>query len=171
MAFKVQTIIWDLFGERANINDKFKNSAGKGLQQRFVELLAKDFDDNEGGLINLMVDHTRDPFTQLQRFIPYHEGIRGVPLISTSIPVRRKLNNFHRRLIQRKGTKSGYEMLLKIIGFATVTINEIVNVSGFDSAVLFDDPVRLFDQRCKSCSDYDVVLKLPWNTLSRNNLN
>lgn len=158
MAFSVKDIIWGLFGERADRRDLFKDADGKGLLQRFNELLAGDFDDNEGDLLNNLVARTRDPNTMLDRFVPYAEDLHGLPTISDQIYIRRKLINLYRQLINRKGTKIGYEMLLLIMGFDTVTINEIPNVSGFDSPILLDNPVRLFDQKCKTCSDYDVLL-------------
>jgi len=156
--FKLKDIIFDLFGRRDWVKDIFKNAEGKGLHQRFQELLADDLDDNEIALINNLVENTQNPKICFHKFIPYHEQQFGFPVISSNIEIRRKFMLLKKELNRVKTTKLGYLYMFRILGFADCVIDEIEPVYGFDSPGTFDDPVRVFDQKCKGCSKYIVNL-------------
>ena len=159
MIFLLRDIIFSLFGRRDKIEDLSKDANGKGLLERFQELLAGDLDDNELGQIVNLVANTQDPFTLLPKFIAYKEEVvGGLYRIGSNVFTRRKLIAFAIRVISRRATFPGYEMAMRMIGFNTIVLTPVSIVSGFDSPVTFDDANRRFDQRCKTCVDYDLVL-------------
>lgn len=158
MAFSLKNIIFDFWGVRDKLNDVNKDVNGRGFNQRFIELLAEDLDANEISLINFLVENTRNPYTCFPRFIPYHENGFGLPVFSTNTYTRRKVVALIRLLNQRKGTKWGYTYLFWILGFTSVTITEYPPFYGFDSPTTFDDPDRVFDQKCRPCSNYSIAL-------------
>lgn len=156
--FQLKNIIFELFGYRDKAEDLFKDSSGKGLHQRLEELLAEDLDVNEIELANKLVENTANPFTCLPRFVPYREATFGTPAFVSGIPERRKFVALIKEANRRKGTKWGYKILFTILGMTSVTITEFPPVFGFDSPGTFDDPGRVFDQKCRGCSGYSVAL-------------
>jgi hypothetical protein len=156
--FALKPIIFDFFGLRDRTEDKFPDANGKGLHQRFIELMAGDLDDNELSLINLLVENTCNPFTCFERFIPDREGTFGTPIMSPDAYTRRKIIALIKEVNRRKGTKWGYIFLFRMLGFYDAVINEIFPVYGFDSPTTFDDPDRVFDMRCYGCSGYTIDL-------------
>ena len=156
--FSLEAIIFDLFGARDKAEDLFKDISGEGLHERFLKLIAKDLDDNEIALANLLVENTGNPFTCLDRFVPYREATFGTPPFVPGIPERRKFIALIKEANRRKGTKWGYTILFTILGMTSITITEYPPVYGFDSPGTFDDPGRVFDQKCRGCSKYSVAL-------------
>lgn len=156
--FALKEIIFDLFGVRDRRNDLFKNVDGKGLHQRFNELLADDLDANEISLINLLLENTANPFSCFEKYIPYREATFGTPIMSSDIYIRRKIVAYIKEINKLKGTKIGYSMLFTMVGIASTTIVEFPPVFGFDSPGTFDDDSRVFDQKCKGCSNYSIEL-------------
>lgn len=156
--FNLKDIIFDFFGLRDRVEDINKDVNNKGLHQRFIELLAGDFDDNELQLINLLVENTSNPFICFERFIPDREGTFGIPVMAPDLYTRRKIIALIKEVNRRKGTKWGYILLFRMLGFYDAVINEIFPVYGFDSPTTFDDPERVFDLRCHGCSKYSIDL-------------
>lgn len=159
MAFSLKDIIYDFFGVRAKRNDINKDVDGKGFQQRYNELLAGDFDDNELLLLNELIERTSDPRTVVVALLPYLECNWGNNLvIDQSTSVKRKVQQYISRYYEIKGTKQGYEILFRMMGFDTVVLDEIFIDFGFDSPITFDDNERRFDGRCKPCTPYNITL-------------
>lgn len=155
--FSLKNIIYDLFGYLDKYEDLYKDVDQKGLHQRFNELLAQDLDDNEIMAVNLLVENTQNPFLCLNKFIPYRESSFGMPSFSSDLTLRRKFISFIKEVNRRKGTKSSYEMMFSFVGI-TAVLTEIQPTYGFDSAGTFDDSSRVFDQKCKGCSGYELEL-------------
>ena len=157
--YSLKEHIFSFFGPREKIVDNYKDSNGKGLHERFNELLAGDLDDNELLLINKLISNTQNPDTVLSKFIGYREGTFGTPVFTNDEYIRRKILKFISEINRRKGTKTGYKILLNMFGYTYIEIEEILNVFGFDSVENFDDSDRIFDNKCHSCSGYILHLE------------
>jgi len=160
MAWRLDKIIFPIYGTWEKLNDAYKNAEGKGVSERFNELVAADYDDELNPLVANLVDNTLVPRLALERFVPYLEEMIGLPiLVSDQMDLRRKLIGFATRLYQIRGTKRSYEVLLRLLGFDTVNIIEFFDEDNFDNPNLtLDDPNRKFDSGCRTCSDYAIEL-------------
>ncbi|RUP38231.1 MAG: hypothetical protein EKK63_12690 [Acinetobacter sp.] len=158
MAFKIKNIIWEWFGLRDTVDDQFKDVNGKGINQRFNELLAEDFDDHSTHKINNIVEYTQSPMEIMSRFVVYREKTFGLCLISSDEYVRRKFIQYASKINNLRGTKWGYILLYRFMGFDSIVVNELASVSGFDSPTTFDDVERVFDRRCQNCTKYSIDL-------------
>jgi len=158
--FKLVNIIFGFFGLAAKVDDKYKDSNGKGLSQRFNELLAGDLDDNELDLVNYFIENLVDPFTMLEKYIIYEESRIGLHLpIYTDNYFRRKILPLMYSLYNIKGTITAYEQFFRMLGFDTVEIIEGTSSNGFDHPTLtLDSDQRRFDSRGALSGFYDVVL-------------
>lgn len=154
--YKLKDHIFNYFGLRDKVRDLYKDVNGDGLHERFNKLLAGDLDDEELDLINYIVENTQNPKTLLAKFLGYREATFNIPIFSPDEKVRRKVLLFISEINRRRGTKSGYEILLNLLGYGNVVITEYLPSSGFDSPVTFDDIDRRFDEKCKPCSKYSV---------------
>lgn len=154
--FLLKDIIFDLFGFRDRKEDINKDVNNKGLHQRFIELLAEDLDDNELSLINNLIENTLNPNTAFVRFLPNLEYTFGTPAFSSDAVMRRKILTFIARVNPYRGTKLGYILILRLLGFTGANFIENNNSYGFDSPITFDDPIRFFDMKCKGCSSYEI---------------
>jgi hypothetical protein len=154
--FALKPIIFNFFGLRDKTQDVNPDVNGRGLHQRFIELLAGDLDDNELTLINMLVENTGNPLTCFEIFIPYREGTFGTPTMSADIYIRRKIISMIKTVNQRKGSKWGYIILFNMIGITNTVFTEVDNLYGFDQGGTFD--THNFDMRCISCSGYSLTL-------------
>jgi phage tail-like protein len=156
----LRDLIFRLFGPAEKLADTTNRDAeGRGLNERFMRALGAEFDDSLYPLLDGFVANCVDPTTALARFVPYLEQQMGVAYqVSDSLSVRRKLIAWAPRITRLKGTKRSYEILLKLMGFATVNLIEHFVGHGFDSAITLDDPDRRFDSRCAGCTDYSLEL-------------
>lgn len=156
--FSLKDIIFSFWGVYDALTDTNKIN-GKGFLQRFVELLAGDLDDNETSAINNIVENTVSPLTAQEKFLPYQEDNFGGLLDMVSGPyMKRKVLQHAAALHRRRSTPSGYEILLRWLGFETATVVSLTNNFGFDSPVTFDDPIRRFDMKCATCARYSIEL-------------
>ena len=158
--FLLKDIIYGFFGHRDKRNDTFKNANGKGIQQRFVELIAEDYDSEIHPKIRDIIANTIDPFTVLDQFIPLLEQMVGEPVkLNDTLATRRKMLTFALRFYSIKGTRRSYDLLFRILGYDTITITEHFENTGFDNPTLtLDDPGRVFDQGCPPCTEYSIDL-------------
>lgn len=160
MAFSLKQKIFELFGYHEAVTDSYKDANGKGIMQRYNEGVADDFDTYLEPELEFLPENVTSPELAYANLVSYLEReCGGLPVISSDLYVRRKLVRYALRLNQIKGTKRSYEMLLKMIGFDTVTIVESWDTYGFDSPLTFDDADRVFDSGgCQPCSPYEVYL-------------
>lgn len=158
--FKLKEIIFNLFGLAAKLDDKFKDSNNKGLNQRFNELMASDFDDNELDLINYFIENLVDPFTLMEQYLIYEESKVGLHLpIYTDNYMKRKIIPLMYSLYNIKTTFAAYEQFFKMLGFETVEIIEATASNGLDHPTLtFDSEDRRFDSRGALSGFYSVIL-------------
>lgn len=158
--FRLKNIIFLLFGLTAKNDDLYKDSAGKGLSQRFNELLAGDLDENELDLINYFIENLVDPFTLQEKYLIYEELKVGLHLpIYTDTYFKRKIIPLMYSLYNIKGTLTAYRQFFRMLGFDTVTIIEGTSSNGFDHPTLtFDSEDRKFDSRGALSGFYSIEL-------------
>lgn len=158
--FRLKDSIFSFFGNRDKRNDTFKDSSGKGIHQRFTELIAEDFDNEILPKIDNLVGNTIDPFTALDQFVPLLERMVGDPVkLEDTLATRRKMLQLAIRFYSIKGTSRIYDLLFRILGYDTIIITEHFESAGFDHpSFTFDDPRRIFDQACPPCTDYSIDL-------------
>lgn len=157
MTFSLKDIIFDFFGIKDKLNDLFKDVNGKGLHQRFNEMLAEDLDENEIDKTNNVVKYTCDPQECMEKFLFYKEqAFGGLYAISSNPIIRRKILSFAVYLNRIKGTEESYQIPILLLGFTTVEIHEFDATNGFDSPTTFDDEERVFDMKCAGCGKYRI---------------
>jgi hypothetical protein len=159
MSFLLKPRIFQYFGVNSKVKDTFKDVNGKGINERYQECLGEGYDDELQDLLDNFIDRTIVPAEILSRLIPYMEYNLGNPVVvSNDVSMRRKMIQFAHRIYNIKSTKLSYEILLRMLGFDTVVIQEFTITSGFDSDLTFDDPSRTFDQGNRACNYYSVLL-------------
>ena len=162
--FKIQNKIFEYFGIYAKRTDVLIDGAGKGIWERYNESLAIDYDENVSILIDLIHENILIPDSMYPSIIPTMERSLGEPVIiledgtQLSEDYRRKVLKFIHTIYNIKGTEASYRLLLTMLGIDTITIDEFVDISGFDSDVTFDDEVRTFDlgNNC-GCGEYSII--------------
>jgi len=115
--FLLKNTIFKLFGENDKVRDKYKDVSGKGILQRYNELLAEEADNYSLPGISLLIDNTIVPNTILEKFIPYAENNIGAPFIIEDFDIRRKFLRFLKRIYRIKSTIPSYEIMFRILGF------------------------------------------------------
>lgn len=158
-AFNLKPIIIEYFPPMYVIDDINKNSEEKGTNQRFQEMLADDWDTELLPFVYNLVDTVYAENTP-DKFVPYIEYYWGIyQSIVDDMDIRRKLLKYIPKIYQTKGTLTSYEILFKVLGFTSVSIEELQQETGFDSPLLFDDEQRRFDKNeCQTCSKYNLHL-------------
>lgn len=151
--------IFPLFGVNAKVKDTYKDAYGKGINERYQEAIGETYDDELQDLIDLFLDRTIIAETMLSRMIPYMEYNLGNPVVVLdSVSMRRKILKFAQHIYNIKSTQKSYEVLLKLLGFNTVIVEEFADNEGFDSDLTLDDDFRTFDGSNKACNFYSVHL-------------
>ena len=162
MAFVLKDKIFRFFGIYETITDTLKDNVtvpGKGIKQRYYESIAEDFDEELIPLIDLYIDNLIPPQTILAKFLFLAECMwGGLVILLPTETLRRKVLRFANHILTIKSTIPSYELLFRMLGSTSVVITEDFTKYGFDSAVTFDDPDRVFDNACPTCSTYDVTL-------------
>lgn len=169
MAFLLKEKIFGFFGREIKIRDSYKDVNGKGILERYNEVMGLEYDTYYSEYIDNLIDNTLVPQTVLEKFIPYMELMfGGLQFSGTDIQTRRKILKFALRLYETKGTKKGYDLIFRLLGFNSVTIVEYDDNYTFDmgnttsapdpSTVGFDDFYRRFDSKCPTCSAYTLMV-------------
>jgi hypothetical protein len=146
------------------VQDANKNVENKGTLERYNEVVGEDADDFvypaiDGAFENLII-----PRTMLDKYIVDRENSLGnnVLFLDFTPTMRKRILSHWHRYVNIKGTIRGYEVLFNMLGIS-ITITEIWDTGGFDSATTFDSDSRpTFDSgKCKSCSAYEIDLVGP----------
>lgn len=143
MAYSFKNIIWSLFGDWENKYDSYKVN-GKGIGQRFNEMLAEDFDTYTLPLIDNLSQNTMHPDLMFDAYVGYWETVFGIPVIIDDLTVRRRILKYGAHINTIKGTALSFELAFNLIGI-TCTVTEFFNFGGFDNGLGFDNDVRTFD--------------------------
>lgn len=160
MEFNLKQIIYNELYDSFDVREDINKIEGRGLNQRYNEMLAEDLDVNVVSLVNNLIDNTIIPSTAQEKFIPYLESLLGLTKLVDSIAVRRKLLSNILSIYKVKGTLQSYEILFKSLGFSDIALERLSKSFGFDSAVTFDDEFRRLDLgKCFNCINYDIRLE------------
>ncbi|MCB9047627.1 MAG: hypothetical protein H6550_15950 [Chitinophagales bacterium] len=158
-----ETYIFDeFFTDYDRRSDPNKDADDKGTQQRYMETVGKELDDNTIPLIEDMNDNVLMGKGQLSRIVPYSELDQGYLdnwewFSGNTITFRRNVARIMDRLQRIACTVRCCELMFGWLGFG-VTITSTFVEGGFDSMYTFDSPARDFDSGCPSCSDYSVAI-------------
>lgn len=155
--------IFSLFGRYESENDTNKDLlttpefTGKGTQQRFQELCAKEFDAEFRPKYNELYDKTLDIENINVDFLQYWECELGLDFMGVaSDDIRKKVIRSSVYLVGKKGTKRGFEVFFNMIGIPNVSIIETFENFTFDDPeATFDDPIRRLDSKC-ACPKYRI---------------
>lgn len=160
MTYTLKERVFGFFGVAAKVNDTYPDVNGKGIWERYNEAMGEGYDDELSDLIDLFQENTLIPRSMLSKLIPTYEKMVGDPVrVLDTIQMRRRVLKFIHSIYNIKGTALSYEVMLKMLGFDTVVVNEYTIVGGFDSDVTLDDPDRRFDESAnKVCSYYSIEL-------------
>jgi hypothetical protein len=153
--------LWQYFPYFVRKNDSYKDTDGKGLFQRYNEIIEEDINVNIYPIMSSIIDNLLIASTMLDRFVADLESTVGVHLrFSDLISLRKNILKYIFYFYKIKGTKRGYEVLLRWLGFDTVEITEFYETGGLDSPNDFDDSIRRFDSggKCNGCSEYQITL-------------
>lgn len=169
MAYLLRYKIFGFFGRDIKIRDSYKDASGKGLLERYNEVMGLEYDEYYSAYLDNLIDNTLIPETVFESFIPYlEEMFGGIAFTGTDFNTRRKILKFALRLYETKGTKKGYDLIYRLLGFSSVTIVEYDAAYTFDmgnttsdrdpTTIGFDDFYRRFDSKCPTCSDYTLKI-------------
>lgn len=159
MAFNLKDIIFNKLFSNFDIREDINKIDGRGLNQRYNEMLGDDLDINLVSRITNLIENTIIPNSAFIRFVPYLETLLGLEKLVDDITIRRKLLSNIISIYKVKGTLISYEILYKSLGFETVELERLNQSFGFDSVVTFDDNIRRYDfGKCFNCVDYDLKL-------------
>lgn len=159
MAYKLKDRIFGYFGNYDKQTDTYKDVNKKGINQRYHESLGEDFDVYVLPFLDKLLDNTINPRTTQDKFVAYLEAMIGnIVIVKNTAQHRKKIIELSNRIYEIKGTLKSYRVMLMMLGFTGVVIEEIYKTYGFDSAVTLDDPERFFDMGCLPCSEYNLRL-------------
>lgn len=158
--FSLKSIIFNLFGIEAKINDSFKDGSGKGIWERYNESLGEDYDENVELLIVDLMDNVLVPSSMFVRFIDIqNEALGDLPVPSTDVIVKRKILQYFNTLGTIKGTVKSYKMLFSFIGVTLDSNSDVTPGFGWDNDTATLDTVgRTFDTNLSNCSFYSLEL-------------
>jgi hypothetical protein len=153
--FRLKNIIWKLFGVWEQKRDNYKNSANKGIRQRYNEILAEEYDEQTQSLLDNVFINCVSPSSMYAKFLPYMEEFLGVMPSNLPIEDRRKLLKYAIKFNQAKGTIVGLRMLLTRIN-VTCTITEFYDSGSFDNGT-FDNEEGFDRNECNQfCGSYSI---------------
>lgn len=157
---KFRETIFNYFSFHDHQVDIMPDAMGKGVNQRFNEVVGKYIDEELLSKIDNLVANNLLPDVAYDRLIPYLEQRVGVELVmGNSMEWRRRVLAHILHWYKIKGTIRAYKLMLGMLGFKDVRIVENFKTNSFDSPLTFDDPDRVFDMsKCNQCVYYDVQL-------------
>ena len=149
--------IINLFSKSDKVNDSYKDVNGKGLLERYNEIIGSEIDEEILPTFEQLIDEVLIPMTCEGRFIGYLEERNAIELFITNSEFnrRRVINNIH-RLYQIRCTKTCTEFLLRLLGFTNINIIESYERFRFDESEKFDSTQRTFDMNCFNCSNFEI---------------
>lgn len=158
--FLLKNNIFNFFGLRDYNDDLYKDLSGKGLKQRFIELLAQELDETELNRLINFLENVVDSETLLAKYIDLRLEEVGFEIYFGSDEyLRRKILIFIQKIYDFKCTNFAYDLMFRMIGIdGLIEINSYTNESGFDNPnITLDDSFRRFDMSNNFCCIYYTV--------------
>jgi len=168
--------IFGWFGGYEKIIDANKDVNGKGTFERYMEAYGNDVDTNIIPLIENLTQNIYDPERSMAKFLDYHEGLSGVlPLdFSRADPNSQAANEWMRRRLLRhigkllliRGTRKGYDVLIRLIDptVISITFQEYFTDTRYDTGIRFDDGHYYDAGICNTCPEYSLDIATETNT-------
>lgn len=158
---KMLDYIFTLFSPANYRDDTYKDADGKGVLQRYNEVIGSDIDDNILPYIDNLVSATNDLSKMSDEFLSYREYESGVDLyLGSDRSTRESVLRYFPYYVSWKGTPWLYKRLFQFKGYgATITPTYDDSGGGFDSIYTFDSIERTFDNSsCYVCSGLVIEL-------------
>jgi hypothetical protein len=162
VAFSLKSITAKLLGPHAILTDTFKGLDGRGLNQRYCEMLSAEFDEELLPLIENLYDNVSQPQLAYVRYLPFISKDKGLEaLLGAGITGDRGLINFAIRLHQVRGTIKFYRAVYGILSPTVFLIEVGITNYTFDSPTTFDSGIRpTFDSGgCNACFFVNITLE------------
>jgi hypothetical protein len=143
--------------------DSYKDINQKGFVQRYVGMLGLELDEEIYNKLEELPDQW-DPRTVANpEYINYFAVMLGdLPRLLDDEYNYSSILLYIVSIYRIKGTINSYKALLGALGHTTVTIAEIDNSSVIydltPSPLLYDAPGVIYDDNCRSCSFYQILL-------------
>lgn len=153
--------VFSLYGSYVSTQDSYHDAEGKGLFERFNEILGQDLDDEVITAIQGLLDEMIVPATMQEKFIALLMSQIGfTPVMNISREKKTKLLGMLRTLYDRRGLENCQNTLLSFMGITSVEHvgKEVYTVRGLDSTLSLDSG-RTLDSTKSSTFYYDFKLK------------
>ena len=156
MIFK--DLIFSFFTVAEKVKDCCKDAQGKGVLERFNEVIGKYIDEDIMPFIdNIIVFVLYVPKMYIS-FLPYYDHrYKNTLVLFDAIEWHRDVLNNVLMWYKIKGTVKAYDTLFRLIGVDVNVVN-INNSFTFDSQETFDSDIRTFDSGCDGCNKYNLEL-------------
>jgi hypothetical protein len=150
-----QTYIFNLLPPYFKVTDSYKDVNGKGLLERFLEALGKEWDDN----LTPKIANVSRVYTDT-KFINHQSKLKGgIPQGPLSDVFYEKLVKNWIYLLKIKGTKLCYEKVFRLYNptFEVSIVEHFLVANPRDiGPYTRDDALAFRDATCKNCIDYEV---------------
>jgi hypothetical protein len=145
-------------------NDTYKDSSGKGLLERYLEIFGEELDAEVVPLIENYIKNV-NPEEVIPKYLTHLAYTVGNPPDLLGDPNKyAKLLKHILTYYKVKGTKKGYEIFFALLGW-NVTVIELPPLAyRFDVGLNLDGNNKwaTFDSACPKCSDYELII-WPYN--------
>lgn len=140
--------------------DSYKDINDKGFVQRYIEIFGEELDDYYSDKLENLSD-LYSPLSCDPVYLDYIATMLGdLPRYLSNNDDFAQLLTYILSIYRAKGTKKSYQAILGTLGFNSVTLNEFNPGTGVydEDPLTYYDTGLLYDDGCKTCSDYEVVL-------------
>lgn len=160
MAFLFNNFFWDRLPRYYHEEDTYKNVGGRGLLERYLEIFGLELDNSIIPYLEDFLDEV-DPKTASNNFLTHIAYSLGSPLdIFNDASKFALLLQYIISIYKIKGTICSYEIYFKILGLNVHVIEHFDNTEiYYDSGVLYDTDLILYDSYCELCSEYSLFFK------------
>lgn len=153
--------VFSLYGSYVAVQDSYKDAEGKGLFERFNEILGQDLDEWVISAIKGLLDEMMVPSTMQEKFVQLLTAQIGfTPVVNISREAKAKLLGMMRTIYDCRGLEKCQSILLSFLGITSVeyVVKETYTVRGLDSELTLDSG-RLLDSSSSNMYYYDFKIK------------
>lgn len=144
-----QTSIFSYFGRYEANTDTYRDANGKGVMQRFNEVIGKDMDSIVRAIEQMQVNyldiHTADMYTLkllcAENGVPFDLIYKG-----SDVGVIRRIAKYGKSIVEWRGSLNGVKLITYLILPPTsVNVIEVFADFSLDSSTTLDSPIRRLD--------------------------